>query len=102
MNRLTAEWKTFTVKLSNTKGWNDIGLSLHRLVSTDVTLSERDCRFGYRDIVDEATSNPACQGYTGRHTGDSMGNFYGGTSVKDGASVMFYMFVVKPDWPYPS
>lgn len=101
-----------TVRLSDMRGWNDLGLSvmpsLNKPAGNPVTtMTQGDCRKGFRNIVDYATFSPDCEGYTGRKSADGMGNFYGGgygggfTSTYDVNAPEFYMFVKKAPLPSP-
>ncbi|KAI9788692.1 MAG: hypothetical protein M1816_006743 [Peltula sp. TS41687] len=72
-----------------TQGANNLAFSVN--VPTDastgpITMTQVQCRKGFQDAVDWAITQSQCQGYTGRHTGDGMGNFYSASSGAGGAN----------------
>lgn len=88
------------------RGYNDVGMGVYKpgsLTNATVSLTQAQCRKGFKDIVDLATRDPTCQGYSGRKNGDGMGGFFGGGSGRGGAAnpeipdtPEFYMWIDRP------
>lgn len=93
-------WTTATADLTDYPGWYKLAFAITDPGSPPIT--QESCIEGYQRIVRRAVEGWDCQGYTGHSLGDGQGSFAGGGTGDEGPPPHFYMWVVRPDWPWES
>lgn len=104
VNRLTERWTVAIADLSDYPGWSKLAFGIEQDPYDENTpgpkVTQEECNEGFRKIVKHAVEQWDCQGYSGHNPGDGQGSFAGGSTQDEEMNPKYYMWVIRPDWPW--